>query len=78
MKLPKKMTEKRRLRIAQLRYALIDIYQDIVETSKYPGNKESDVKVYSVDLIDTLLNCIVENVTTTQLNQIYIAVKNKC
>lgn len=78
MKLPKKMTEKRRLRIAQLRYALLDIYQDIVETSKYPGNKESDVKVYSVDLIDTLLNCIVENVTTTQLNQIYIAVKNKC
>ena len=78
MKLPKKITEKRKLRIAQLRYALIDIYQDIVETYKYPGNKESDVKVYSVDLIDTLLNCIVENVTTTQLNQIYIAVKNKC
>lgn len=62
------LTKKAKERQAILRQMLIDIHKDCIEKSD---------EFYTLDLIDTVFISIAENVSTTQLNQINISLKNR-
>ena len=62
------LTKKAKERQAILRQMLIDIHKDCIEKSD---------KFHTLDLIDIVFISIAENVSTTQLNQINISLKNR-
>lgn len=63
-----KILKKRQIREAQLRQMLIEIHNEVVEVSD---------KFHTLDLIDVLFLSVAENVSTTQLNQINISLRNR-
>ena len=63
-----KIFKKRQIREAQLRQMLIEIHNEVVEVSD---------KFHTLDLIDVLFLSVAENVSTTQLNQINISLRNR-
>ena len=62
------ITKKAKERQAILRQMLIDIHKNCIEVSD---------KLHTLDLIDIVFLSIAENVSTTQLNQINISLKNR-
>lgn len=63
-----KIFKKRQIREAQLRQMLLEIHNEVVEVSD---------KFHTLDLIDVLFLSVAENVSTTQLNQINISLRNR-
>ena len=55
-------------RQAIFRQMLIEIHHDVIEVSD---------KLHTLDLIDMIMLSVAENVSTTQLNQINISLRNR-
>ena len=62
------LTKKAKERQAIFRQMLLEIHHDVIEVSD---------KLHTLDLIDFVMLSVAENVSTTQLNQINISLRNK-
>jgi len=62
------LTKKARERQAIFRQMLLEIHKDVIEVSD---------KLHTLDLVDAVMLSVAENVSTTQLNQINISLRNR-
>ena len=62
------LTKKAKERQAIFRQMLLEIHKDIIKVSD---------RFHTLDLVDAVMLSVAENVSTTQLNQINISLRNR-
>ena len=62
------LTKKAKERQAIFRQMLLEIHKDVIEVSD---------RFHTLDLVDAVMLSVAENVSTTQLNQINISLRNR-